>query len=141
MLRLLAALPLFALAACGTSVSIDGNSFALQSNMTVDGADTDFDGVKLYPGSTMHGFSLNARDGGSEGNDSAQLGTAFDAPAPLDKVKAWYREALVKNGYAVTDTPDGLAGTKAKARMHITLTADGADKTVGRIDFSGEGDS
>lgn len=124
-----------ALAACdgadkGTSISFtgnvaDGNSVSMdgetgQVKVDVPGfegafklpkvqltADNfDLNGVKLYPGSKISGFRVDAR-----GKDDGQVHVAFDSPATAETVRDWFEQRLPRAGYTVRPEGDGLAGS------------------------------
>jgi hypothetical protein len=156
-------LPL-ALAACGgkgTSVTInahsedgDNSTFAMdngtvaikgdgfegsfkvpQIKMTAD--NFDMDGVKLYPGSTIGSFNIDAED--RPGNkDEGKVTTAFTSPAPLATVQTWFRDKLGAKGFKFAPQGDGFAGTTEDGETFtIDLSADGSDKTKGRMEIIG----
>jgi hypothetical protein len=153
------ALPLM-LAACGesgsnTSISIkgeDGNvAIATDANgvtsikapgvdasiklpkIDIDEANFDVNGVKLYPGSTIKDFNLDASDGGTD-KHKGRVGIAFEAPAALDKVQAWFRDNMAKRGFKVSAQGSGFAGTTDEGDpITLELSADGADKSKGKM--------
>jgi hypothetical protein len=133
--RIPLAAPLFALAACngGASISIDGDNVSIHSNMAMDAANLDLDGIDLYPGSTVRDLRIDARDG-KQGKDSGRVTVQFEAPASTDKVQTWFRDAVTKRGYAIATEQGGLTGTKAGGgSVTLELTAEGAGKSKGRL--------
>lgn len=98
----------------------------------IDAADFEMNGVKLYPGSRISAFDLKAAE--SEGRDSGKVAVRFEAPASLDKVQAWFRDAMAKQGFKVTPAGNGFAGTTDKGEpVTLELEAGGPEKTSGRI--------
>ncbi|MEI9853147.1 MAG: hypothetical protein WDN24_22500 [Sphingomonas sp.] len=162
---LLLALPLaLALAACGgvggnTSISIsdeEGNVTitsdasgrtaikgpgidisAKLPRIQIESADFDVGGVKLYPGSTVRDFNLNAAERIGE-KDNAKLSVVFDSPASLDKVQAWFRDNMAQRGFKVAPRGTGFSGTTNDGDpIEVELQADGADKAKGRMTVGG----
>lgn len=148
-LSLLLALPL-ALAACdgkgGTSVSINATSddgdrfegkFKLPAiRMTAE--NFDMDGVKLYPNSTITSFNIDAKDHPGEGKDEGKVVAAFTSPATLATVRSWFRDKLTAKGFKFGEKGNGFAGTTEDGeRFTLDLSADGADKTSGRMEIVG----
>lgn len=119
----------------GVSIEAPGVSIATRLpkiNLTAE--DFDVNGLTLYPKSAIR--ELNA-----VGND--KLGTkqeshvtvAFDSPAPLATVQAWFRDNLAKQGFKVEPKGNGFAGTtKEGESFTLELSADGDDKAKGRIE-------
>jgi hypothetical protein len=142
------ALPL-TLAACGpngatnisihdsdgdVNVSSDGNGVASIKlpPITVSAADFEVNGVKLYPGSTLKGLDVkaNAQDSEKDG----RVATSFDSPASLARVQAWFRDAMAKHGFKVSQQGNGFAGTTDDGQpVTVELEADGPDKTKGSM--------
>ena len=166
MIRFALLLAPLALAACdgaGTSISLKGNSESGEGNVSIKtGADgqiaveapgvsinaklpkinltaEDFDvnGLKLYPHSAIR--ELNAVDNDKLGDKhDSHVTVAFDAPAPLAAVQAWFRDNLAKQGFKAEPRANGFAGTtKDGDPFTLELTADGEDKAKGKIDVRG----
>lgn len=157
-------LPL-ALAACdgkGTSISInatsdDGeNSTFAMDNGTVaikgDGfsgnfkvpsikmtaENFDMDGVKLYPNSTITSFNIDAQDHKGDQKDEGKVTAAFTSPAALATVQGWFREKLTARKFKFNEKGNGFAGTTEDGeRFTLDLSADGGDKTKGRMEIIG----
>ncbi|MES2120675.1 MAG: hypothetical protein V4513_08885 [Pseudomonadota bacterium] len=68
------------------------------------GGDFDIDGVKMYPGGTVTGFNVVAADRGSTVN------IAFKAPAPPEKVRAYFVEEFKKKGVTASAAGDAVSG-------------------------------
>ena len=94
----------------------------------IGAADFDVDGVKLYPGSTIRDFNLNAADEGK-----GKVTIAFESPAALDKVQGWFRDAMAQQRFKVTPRGSGFAGTTEDGDS-FTLDLEAAgDRTRGRM--------
>lgn len=153
-------LPL-ALAACGgegTSISINAHSddgdnavFSLNNgaasvksegfegsfkvpNIKMTADNFDMNGVKLYPNSTITSFNVDATDHPGDKKDEGKVTAAFSSPADLAKVQAWFREKLTAKGFKFGQEGNGFAGTTTDGeRFTIDLSADGSDKTNGKM--------
>lgn len=156
-------LPLLTLAACGsgdgtsikinaksdangssTTVSTDGNGQAAIKvpgfegkirlpQIHVNAENFDLNGVKLYPDSTVKELNVDANTDG-EGKDSGKVHVAFESPAALATVQAWYRDKMAARGFKVAADGNGLKGTTNDGeRFTLALAADG-DKTRGTLD-------
>ena len=164
-LSLLLVLPL-ALAACdgkgGTSVSInatsddgDNSTFAMDNDTVAikgDGFEGNFkvpaikmtaenfdmDGVKLYPNSTITSFNIDAKDHPGDGKDEGKVVAAFTSPAALATVKSWFRDKLTAKGFKFSEKGNGFAGTTEDGeRFTLDLSADGGEKTSGKMEIVG----
>ncbi|MEP9358557.1 hypothetical protein [Sphingomonas sp. KR3-1] len=157
-------LPL-ALAACGgkgTSVTInahsedgDNSTFAMnngtvaikgdgfegsfkvpQIKMTAE--NFDMDGVKLYPGSTITSFNIDAQDHPGKAKDEGKVTADFTSPAALATVQGWFRDKLTAKGFKFAAQGDGFAGTTADGETFtIGLSGDGGARTKGRMEIVG----
>lgn len=116
-----------------TTVKAPGVDAAITlPKIKLDAADFDVSGVKLYPGSTVRNFKLDASE--RAGEDHGRVDLSFDAPASLDKVQSWFRDAMAKRKFKVAPQGNGFAGTTDEGEpITIELNADGADKTTGRM--------
>lgn len=135
--RFLLAAPLLALAACGgnADIKIDGENVSIHtSNMSLSEDNFDLNGIELYPGSKVGDFRLDAQDR-KGGEDSGKVAIQFESPAGIDKVEPWFRDTLTKRGYTLAAKGNGLTGTNGEGdSVALELTADGADKTKGRLE-------
>jgi hypothetical protein len=157
-------LPL-ALAACGgkgTAISInahsdDGDNSSFQVNngsvaIKADGFEGNFkipaikmtaenfdmDGVKLYPNSTITSFNIDALDHAGDKKDEGKVTAAFTSPAALATVQGWFRDKLTEKNFKFSDKGNGFAGTTEDGQSFtIDLSADGGDKTKGRMEIVG----
>jgi len=160
--RLALLLARLALAACdgaGTSISLSGNGsegnvsiktgadgqVSIQApgvsiasklpriNLTAE--DFDINGLKLYPNSAIR--ELNAI-GDDSGKDDSRVTVAFDSPAALATVQAWFRDNLAKHGFKAQALGNGFTGiSKDGEPFSLELSAEGADKTRGRMEVRG----
>ena len=64
----------------------------------------DIDGVKMVPGGTVHGFSMNG------GNKGATVNLAFSAPKSPQEVSAYFLEQFKQHGDAATQSGNGVSG-------------------------------
>ncbi|MCW3847117.1 hypothetical protein OF829_07685 [Sphingomonas sp. LB-2] len=117
-----------------TTVAAPGvNASISLPKIDIDAADFDVNGVKLYPGSTVKDFKLDASEGFAA-KGKGHLSIAFDAPASLDKVQAWFRDNMAKRNFKVSAQGNGFAGTTDEGDpVTLELTPDGPDKTKGRM--------
>ena len=117
-----------------TTVDAPGvNASITLPRINIDAADFDVNGVKLYPGSTVRDFKLDASEG-FDTKGKGHLSIAFDAPASLDKVQAWFRDNMAARKFKVSAQGSGFAGTTDEGDpVPLELTPDGADKTKGKM--------
>jgi hypothetical protein len=107
--------------------------------LDIGAEDFDVNGVKLYPGSTIHDLSLDASDSAG-GKDHAKVSVAFDAPASLDKVQAWFRDKMAAHRFKIAPDGSGFTGTTDEGDpIAVELRADGAEKSTGRLTVRGDG--
>ena len=118
-----------------TTVNAPGVNASINlPQVKIDAADFEVNGVKLYPGSTIRNFNLEATEGSGAEKDKGRMDLSFDAPASLDKVQAWFRDAMAKRKFKVSPQGNGFAGTTDEGDpITVELNADGADKTTGRM--------
>lgn len=99
----------------------------------VSAADFDVNGVKLYPGSTMSDFNVDASSGDGD-KEKGRVAIKFESPASLDKVQAWFRDAMAKHHFKVSPQGSGFAGTTDDGQpVTVELEADGPDKAKGSL--------
>ena len=155
---LLLALPLAACNGAGTNISIDarsdgeGNSAVTIDNgvlaikgegfqgsfrvpkVDVDAADFNVNGVKLYPGSKISDFHLNAQDKAG-GGDDGKVAIRFESPASLATVQTWFRERMTRQGFKFSDKGNGFTGTTDDGDpFTLDLSAEGDQKAKGRME-------
>ena len=160
---LLAPLALAACGGAGTSISLTGNGSEGEGNVSIktgaDGGvsieapgvsintklpkinltaeDFDVNGLKLYPNSAIR--ELNAVGDNKLGQkQDSHVTVAFDSPAPLATVQAWFRDNLAKQGFKVEPKGNGFTGiTKDGDPFTLELSADGEQKAKGKIEVRG----
>jgi len=120
----------------GVSIEAPGVSIASKLpriNLTAE--DFDVNGLKLFPNSAIR--ELNAvGDKGGKGDGTVTV--AFDSPAALATVQAWFRDNLAKHGFKAQALGNGFTGiTKDGEAFTLELSGDGADKTKGRMEVRG----
>ena len=126
--------------------SMDGNTAAVSINapgfsgklnlprIRLDAEDFEMNGVHLYPGSTISGMNVEARDGGKTGDDDGTVRVSFASPASPATVRDWFQQKLNAAGFTVAPSGTGLTGTTdEKKPFKMELTADGSDKSKGVI--------
>jgi hypothetical protein len=104
-------------------------------NLTAE--DFDVNGLKLYPNSAIR--ELNAVSDDKIGSkQESHVTVAFDSPAPLATVQAWFRDNLAKQGFKAEPKGNGFTGTtKEGDPFTLELNADGEQKAKGRIEVRG----
>lgn len=96
----------------------------------------EIDGLKLYPGSTISNFDIDAnRDKG--GKDTVRV--TFDAPAAAGQVRNWFQEQMQTAGFTVA-AKDGQLKGKTSEGSDFTLKLDpaGNDKSQGTLTVLGK---
>lgn len=121
-------------------VSIDAPGVSIASKLpkiSLTAEDFDVNGLKLYPKSTIR--ELNAVGNDKLGEKQANHVTvAFDSPASLASVQAWFRDNLARQDFKVEARGNGFTGTtKDGDPFTLELNADGADKVKGKIEVRG----
>ena len=102
--------------------------------LKLNAEDFDMNGVKLFPGSTISGMNIDARDGGT-GKDSGIIRVQFESPATPEKVRAWFLDKLSREaGFTVQASGQGLAGTTdEKQPFRLDLAPVGSGRSSGTI--------
>ena len=148
-----------ALAGCHVQTK-DRNSGDADDNVTISGADNgsvsfdvpfakgqvnlpagamakgnfDIDGVKLYPGSRMHGFHVEATNGKS------QVNMAFTAPAAPAAVRDYFVGEFKRQGVEANSSGNDIVGkSKDGNQFDISLKPVGTG-TEGTIRIDGDDD-
>lgn len=91
------------------------------------GGDFDIDGVKMYPGGTVTGFQVFAADKGSTVN------IAFKAPAPPEKVRAYFLDEFKKKGVTASAAGDAVSGKSKDGdtfQIHVRPVGGGSQGTI-----------
>lgn len=103
----------------------------------IDAEEFDVDGLKLYPGSTIRDFNVDATERAGDDND-ARVAVSFESPASLAKVQAWFRDAMARQNFTVSPAGTGFAGTTNDGQpIAVELEADGAEKVKGKLTITG----
>lgn len=79
----------------------------------------DIDGVKMIPGGTLHGFNVDAKDGG------ATVHLSFDAPKPPDAVRAYFLDQFRNRGDEASQSGNAIVG-KTKDGDAFTINVEPA---------------
>ncbi|WP_145960937.1 hypothetical protein [Sphingosinithalassobacter portus] len=94
--------------------------------------DFDLDGVKLYPDTAITHFGVQSDE--RDGDDHGRVVVEFESPAARDKVVAWFRDKFEDKDFQFSETRTGFTGaTEDGDPFTLNLTADGSDKTQGKI--------
>ncbi|MES2986922.1 MAG: hypothetical protein V4808_03360 [Pseudomonadota bacterium] len=122
----------------GVSIEAPGVSIAAKLpkiNLTAE--DFDVNGLKLYPNSAIR--ELNAVGDSKLGTkQESHVTVAFDSPAPLATVQAWFRDNLAKQGFKVEPKGNGFTGTTKEGEpFTLELNADGEKAAKGKIEVKG----
>lgn len=100
----------------------------------LDADNVDLNGVHLYPGSSVTGMNVDARDKGDGKDDDGVVTMSFNSPAAPDTVQDWFLGKLNAADFAVKRDGTGLSGfTDEKKPFRLDLSPDGADKAKGVI--------
>ncbi len=123
-------------------MSIDVPGFVGKIDMPkikLDAENFDLNGVHLYPGSTISGMNIDAKDAASSGKDRGLVRLNFESPAKPDVVRAWFLEKLTTAGdFTLQKDGTGLAGTSSDGkRFKLELAPSGDEKSNGVIVISG----
>jgi len=123
-------------------VSLDVPGFSGKIKLpkvTLDAKNFEMNGVHLYPGSTISGMNIDAKDNGSGGKDSGVVKVSFDSPAAPDIVRGWFLEKLNAGAdFKVKASSNGLVGTSDEGKpFRLDLTPNGNGKSKGVIVMGG----
>ena len=119
------------------SVNLPGFNANLKlPKMMLDHSNFDLDGVKLYPESKVRSVNVDADDKG--GKDKANVRIAFESPADVAKVKAWFKAGFAEQEIKVSETPTGFTGaTDDGDAFVLALAPNGRAMTSGTIEITG----
>jgi len=93
----------------GLKIDTDGFKATVEiPGMNLGGKGFDIDGMKLYPGSTIKGMRVDARD--KDGDKNTTIVVTFTSPAAPDVVLAFAEKEADREGYAVGRSGRGLTG-------------------------------
>ncbi|HJP68206.1 MAG TPA: hypothetical protein VJ846_04825 [Sphingomicrobium sp.] len=94
---------------------------------TFENGQLDIDGVKMIPGGTVHGFSMDARDKG------ATVHLAFTAPKSPQEVSGYFLEQFKQHGDAATQSGNEISGKTKNGdalSIHVEPAAQGSVGTI-----------
>lgn len=89
--------------------------------------DFDIDGVKMIPGATITGFSLDAGDKGGT------VHFAFKAPASPDNVRAYFVDQFKAKGVAASATGNAVSGKTKDGDPFVIDVAPAPQGSTGTI--------
>ncbi|WP_156363701.1 hypothetical protein [Sphingomonas sp. Leaf357] len=118
------------------SLNVPGFSGKIKMpKIKLDADNFDMNGVHLYPGSTISGMNIDAKDGAGGDEDSGTVKVSFSSPATPDTVRGWFLEKLNSGAkFNVKASGSGLTGTTDEGKpFTLNLSPDGAAKSKGTI--------
>ena len=95
--------------------------------MMMHNGNIDIEGVKLMPGSSVTGFSVDAGDKGSNVN------MAFTAPASPDEVRTYYADQFKKKNVEVALAGDAITGKTKDGSPFLIRVSPAGNGSQGRI--------
>jgi len=87
----------------------------------------DIDGVKLMPGSTMHGFNMDAGDKG------ATIHVGFDAPKSPDEVRAYFLDQFKQKGDEASQSGNTVSGKTKEGDTFVIAVEPSGQAATGTI--------
>jgi len=93
----------------------------------------DIDGVKLMPGSSVTGFSLDAHD------RNANVEMSFTAPASPNEVRGYYVDQFRKRGVEAALAGDIVTGKTKDGSPFVIRVSPAANGSQGRIEVQDKG--
>jgi len=96
--------------------------------MMMHNGNIDIDGVKLMPGSSVTGFSVDAGDKG------ANVNMAFTAPASPDEVRTYYADQFKKKNVEVALAGDAITGKTKDGSPFVIRVSPAGNGSQGRIE-------
>ena len=87
----------------------------------------DIDGVKLMPGSTMHGFNMDAGDKG------ATIHVDFDAPKSPDEVRAYFLDQFKQKGDEASQSGNTVSGKTKEGDTFVIAVEPSGQAATGTI--------
>ena len=91
------------------------------------GGNFDIDGVKMYPGASINSFHVEAND------DVSVVNLGFKAPAPAEKVRAYFVDEFKKRGVEATASGDAVSGKTKDGgpfEIHVQDSGGGSQGTI-----------
>lgn len=89
----------------------------------------DIEGVKLMPGSSVTGFSVDAHD------KNANVEMAFTAPASPDEVRSYYLDQFKKRGVEVAIAGDSVTGKSKDGNPFAIQVTAAPNGSQGKIEI------
>ena len=101
--------------------------------LALDSRNVDFNGVHLYPGSSVTGMDVNATADQERGEPVVTI--RFASPAQPQTVRDWFHDQLTKKaGFTLTRDAGGLSGTTDEGKpFRMTLEPGEGGKAQGTI--------
>lgn len=119
----------------GLKIDADGFKAALEiPGMEIGGKKFDLDGMKLYPGSSVKGMTVQAR--AKDGEKKGTVRVTFTSPASPDSVLAFAEKEAAREGYAVGRSGLGLTGSDGKDKLIAYIVAAEGSGTRGSVTLS-----
>lgn len=119
----------------GLSIKVPGFEGKMNiPGIELGGDNMDIDGIKLYPGTTLHGINVTDR----QGPDNGLVDMRFTSPAAPDKLAAYYAAAARENDFTAIKVANAGGGATLTAinpdgdPMTISMSPDKAG-SEGRI--------
>lgn len=94
--------------------------------------DVDIGGVKLMPGSSVNGFSVDAA------NDGATVKLAFTSPASPKEVQSYYLDNFEKRGVEAKVEGDAVTGTTEDGHRFAIHVRPAPEGSSGQIDIKAD---
>ena len=124
----------------GGGLKIDTDDFKASLDipgMKFGGNHLDIDGMRLLPGSEIHGLQVEAHD--TDGDKRGKVVMSFTSPGAPDAVLAHAESEARAKGWSVTRTATTLSGTKGERTVAYVVAAAGA-RTSGTVTILGDDD-
>jgi hypothetical protein len=87
----------------------------------------DIDGVKLMPGSSVTGFSLDAH------HEGATVNMTFNAPASPDEVRSYFVDQFKQKGVEASLAGDAVTGKSKDGSAFVIQVSPAASGSSGKI--------
>lgn len=117
----------------GFGIDTDKFKMALDiPGLNLSGGNLDIDGMKLFPGSSVHGMKVNAHEDSDDHEKNSKVVVSFTAPASPAAVLDHAVKEAEGAGWKVVRTGNALSGTKDGDSFAYALTPSG-DKTDGTL--------
>jgi hypothetical protein len=93
----------------------------------------DIDGVKLMPGSSVTGFSLDAQ------HEGATVNMTFNAPASPDAVRSYFVDQFKQKGVEAALAGDAVTGKSKDGSPFVINVSSAAGGSAGTIEIHSKG--